>query len=207
MSASRDCLAPKAIARFAMSLTIPWATPRSRRLAAPDERCATNWSAGAVRAGRVLLCEGAVSVDVPLRTGAPVLSEARGRGVSFGLVGSWGVASFENDAAGEWFLLVEEALDPGAVMASAIDEVLSAAKFLEVGLCCEALAARGVLRVLRRSAAGSAAGQCLWLGLGESSRAARRSDRAGGSGRQSRARGERAARPPGGRGRQFSVAG
>jgi Domain of unknown function (DUF4259) len=57
-----------------------------------------------------------------------------------GLVGSSGVASFENDAAGEWFLLVEEA-HPGAVMASAIDEVLSAAEFLEVDLCCEAIAA------------------------------------------------------------------
>lgn len=58
-----------------------------------------------------------------------------------GLVGSWGVASFENDTAGEWFLLVEEAPEPGAVMASAIDEVLSAAEFLEVDLCCEAIAA------------------------------------------------------------------
>lgn len=58
-----------------------------------------------------------------------------------GPVGSWGVASFENDAAGEWFLLVEEAPDPGAVMASAIDEVLGAAEFLEVDLCCEAIAA------------------------------------------------------------------
>jgi hypothetical protein len=56
-------------------------------------------------------------------------------------VGSWGVASFENDAAGEWFLLVEEAPDPGAVMAAAIDEALSAAEFLEVDLCCEAIAA------------------------------------------------------------------
>jgi Domain of unknown function (DUF4259) len=56
-------------------------------------------------------------------------------------VGSWGVASFENDAAGDWFLLVEEAPDPGAVMASAIDDVVSAAEFLEVGACCEAVAA------------------------------------------------------------------
>jgi len=57
------------------------------------------------------------------------------------LVGSWGVASFENDAAGDWFLLVEEAPDPGAVMASAIDDVISAAGFLEVDVCCEAIAA------------------------------------------------------------------
>jgi hypothetical protein len=45
--------------------------------------------------------------------------------VYVGVVGSWGVASFENDAAGDWFLIVEEAPDPGAVMAAAIDDVLS----------------------------------------------------------------------------------
>jgi Domain of unknown function (DUF4259) len=56
-------------------------------------------------------------------------------------VGFWGVASFENDAASDWFLLVEEAPDPGAVIASAIDDVLSAAEFLEVDVCCEAIAA------------------------------------------------------------------
>jgi hypothetical protein len=39
----------------------------------------------------------------------------------------WGVASFENNAAGDWFLLVEEAPDPGAVMAAAIDEAIGAA--------------------------------------------------------------------------------
>jgi Domain of unknown function (DUF4259) len=58
-----------------------------------------------------------------------------------GVVGSWGVASFENDAAGDWFLTVEEAPDPGAVMAAAIDDVLSAAEYLDVDLCCEAIAA------------------------------------------------------------------
>jgi hypothetical protein len=56
-------------------------------------------------------------------------------------MGSWGVASFENDAAGDWFLVVEEAPDPGAVMAAAIDDVLSAADELDVDLCCEAIAA------------------------------------------------------------------
>jgi hypothetical protein len=56
-------------------------------------------------------------------------------------MGSWGVASFENDAAGEWFLLVQEAVDPGAVMASAIDDALSAAEHLEVDVSCEAIAA------------------------------------------------------------------
>ena len=56
-------------------------------------------------------------------------------------VGSWGVASFENDAAGDWFLLVEEASDPGALMASAIDDALSFAGFLDADLCREAIAA------------------------------------------------------------------
>ena len=73
----------------------------------------------------------------------PVLLLIRGSGLKciVGPVESWGVASFENDAAGEWFLLVEEAPEPGAVMASAIDEVLSAAEFLDVDLCCGAIAA------------------------------------------------------------------
>lgn len=57
------------------------------------------------------------------------------------LVGSWGAASFENDAARDWFLLVEEASDPGAVMASAIEDVLSAAEHLDADLCSEAIAA------------------------------------------------------------------
>lgn len=54
---------------------------------------------------------------------------------------SWGVASFENDVAGDWFLLVEEAQDPGAVMATAMDDVLSDADSPEADLCREALAA------------------------------------------------------------------
>jgi hypothetical protein len=56
-------------------------------------------------------------------------------------VGSWGVASFDNDAAGDWFLTVEEAQDPGAVMAAAIDEALGAADAPEADACCEAIAA------------------------------------------------------------------
>ncbi|HEX3976021.1 MAG TPA: DUF4259 domain-containing protein [Solirubrobacteraceae bacterium] len=56
-------------------------------------------------------------------------------------MGSWGVASFENDAAADWFLLVEEAVDPGAVMASAIDQAVSAAEHLEDDVSCEAIAA------------------------------------------------------------------
>src|SRR5436190_800398 len=56
-------------------------------------------------------------------------------------MGSWGVASFENDVAADWFLLVEEAADPGVVMASAIDDALSAADNLEDDVSCEAIAA------------------------------------------------------------------
>jgi hypothetical protein len=54
---------------------------------------------------------------------------------------SWGVASFENIPAGDWFLVVEEAPDPGAVMAAAIDEAISAADDLEIDPSCEAIAA------------------------------------------------------------------
>jgi Domain of unknown function (DUF4259) len=58
-----------------------------------------------------------------------------------GSMGTWGIASFENDAAGDWFLTVEEAPDPGAVMAAAIDDALGAAEYLELDVCCEAIAA------------------------------------------------------------------
>jgi uncharacterized protein DUF4259 len=56
-------------------------------------------------------------------------------------VGFWGVGSFENDAAAEWFLRVEEAPDPGALMGAAIDDVLSAAEDPELDPSCEAIAA------------------------------------------------------------------
>ena len=45
------------------------------------------------------------------------------------------MASFENDAAGNWFLLVEEGRDPGAVIASVIDDVAGAAESLEIDAC------------------------------------------------------------------------
>ncbi len=54
---------------------------------------------------------------------------------------SWGVSSFENDAAGEWFLLIEEAPDPGAIMAAVIDDALASADFLDADLCRETIAA------------------------------------------------------------------
>lgn len=56
-------------------------------------------------------------------------------------MGSWGIASFENDAAADWFLRVEEAVDPGAVMGSAIDDALSAADHLDGDVSRAAVAA------------------------------------------------------------------
>lgn len=55
------------------------------------------------------------------------------------------MGSFENDAAAEWFLRVEEAPDPGAVMATAIDDVLSAAEEPDLTVSCEAIAAAELL--------------------------------------------------------------
>jgi hypothetical protein len=56
-------------------------------------------------------------------------------------VGAWGAASFENDSAGEWFYLVEEAVDPGAVVAFALDHAVGAADDLDLDASCEAIAA------------------------------------------------------------------
>jgi hypothetical protein len=54
---------------------------------------------------------------------------------------AWGAASFENEVAGEWFLSVEEAVDPGCVIADTLDEALSRAEQLEIDLACEAIGA------------------------------------------------------------------
>jgi Domain of unknown function (DUF4259) len=56
-------------------------------------------------------------------------------------VGPWGAASFENDPASDWFLLVEEAVDPGGVIAAALDSALGAADHLGLDESCEAIAA------------------------------------------------------------------
>jgi Domain of unknown function (DUF4259) len=56
-------------------------------------------------------------------------------------VGAWGVASFENDPAGDWFFLVEEAVDPSRVIASALDSALGDADYLGLDASCEAIAA------------------------------------------------------------------
>jgi hypothetical protein len=56
-------------------------------------------------------------------------------------VGAWGAGSFENDAASDWFYLVEEALDPGLVIVSALDDALAEAGYLELDAACAAVAA------------------------------------------------------------------
>jgi Domain of unknown function (DUF4259) len=54
---------------------------------------------------------------------------------------AWGTASFENDPASDWFLLVEEAVEPGGVIASALDAALGDADYLGLDAACEAIAA------------------------------------------------------------------
>jgi Domain of unknown function (DUF4259) len=56
-------------------------------------------------------------------------------------VEAWGTASFENDPASDWFLLVEEAVEPGAVIESALDTALGDADYLCLDAACEAIAA------------------------------------------------------------------
>jgi Domain of unknown function (DUF4259) len=53
-------------------------------------------------------------------------------------VGAWGTGSFQNDAASDWFYLVEEAVEPGLVIASALDDALAEAGYLELDPACEA---------------------------------------------------------------------
>jgi Domain of unknown function (DUF4259) len=56
-------------------------------------------------------------------------------------VGEWGAASFENDPASDWFLRVEEAVDPGGVIASALDSAVGESGYLGLDESCEAIAA------------------------------------------------------------------
>ena len=53
----------------------------------------------------------------------------------------WGTASFENDPAGNWFLRVEEAVDPGVVIASALDGAVGEPEYLSLDESCQAIAA------------------------------------------------------------------
>lgn len=54
---------------------------------------------------------------------------------------AWGAASFENDPASDWFLLVEEAVDPGGVIASVLDGAVGEAGCLGLDESSEAIAA------------------------------------------------------------------
>lgn len=54
---------------------------------------------------------------------------------------AWATGSFENDAASDWFYLVEEAVDPGLVIMSALDDALGEADYLELDAACVAVAA------------------------------------------------------------------
>ena len=60
-------------------------------------------------------------------------------------VQAWGTASFENDLASDWFLLVEEAVEPGEVIASALDTALADADYLGLDAAREAIAAAELL--------------------------------------------------------------
>ena len=53
-------------------------------------------------------------------------------------VATWGDGSFENDAASEWFFVVEEAVDPGSVIGATLDSALTEADQLELDLSSEA---------------------------------------------------------------------
>jgi hypothetical protein len=53
----------------------------------------------------------------------------------------WGPGSFENDPAIEWFHLLEEAIDPGAMIAGAMDDALSEPDEVDLELACAAIAA------------------------------------------------------------------
>jgi hypothetical protein len=68
-------------------------------------------------------------------------------------VGTWGTGSFQNDSACDWFYTVEEAVEPGSLIASALDDALAEAGELELDLASEAIAGAELLA----SCAGQAA--------------------------------------------------
>jgi hypothetical protein len=55
-------------------------------------------------------------------------------------MGAWGTGSFENDSARDWFYTVEEAVEPGLTIASALDDALAEAGYLELDCACAAIA-------------------------------------------------------------------
>ena len=68
-------------------------------------------------------------------------------------MGTWGTGSFQNDSASDWFYTVEEAVEPGLVIASALDDALAEAGYLELDFASAAIAGGELLA----SCAGQAA--------------------------------------------------
>jgi hypothetical protein len=60
-------------------------------------------------------------------------------------VETWGASSFENDPAIEWFHRVEEAVEPGELIAERLDHALSDAEYLALDPSREAIAAAELL--------------------------------------------------------------
>jgi hypothetical protein len=106
-------------------------------------------------------------------------------------VGQWGAASFENDPASDWFLLVEEAVEPGGVIASALDAAVGDWEYLGLDQSCEAIAAAELSASC--SPIRPVARQRELLGRHSSSSASRLRDRPGTSGSPARPNGKRAA--------------
>ena len=58
---------------------------------------------------------------------------------------TWGASSFGNDSAVDWFHRVEEAVEPGELIAEALDRALSDAEYLALDPSREAIAAAELL--------------------------------------------------------------
>jgi hypothetical protein len=56
-------------------------------------------------------------------------------------VSLWSTASFENEAASDWFYAVEEAVEPGFTISSALDRALGEADHLDLDAARQAVAA------------------------------------------------------------------
>lgn len=78
------------------------------------------------------------------QSGGPTAGRGSLRAI-VGPMGAWGTGSFENDAASDWFYLVEEAVEPGLIIASALDDALADAGYLELDSACAAVAAAELL--------------------------------------------------------------
>lgn len=75
---------------------------------------------------------------------APSLEATHNQGGYGVSVGASGTGSFQNDSASGWFYTVEEAVEPGVVIASALDDALAEPAYLELD-CASAAIAGGEL--------------------------------------------------------------